>query len=52
MELTEYIYPLCYLLGGIIAGLLFEKVVLSKAAKFALKTKWEGDDIVINAFRE
>ena len=46
----QALISLCYIAGGIIAGIAVEKLVISRLKKLALKTKWEGDDIIIDAF--
>jgi len=38
-------------LVAILAGLIVQKVLLSRLRKIALKTKWKGDDVIINALK-
>ena len=38
-------------IAAILVGMIFQRVLLSKLKKLAARTKWEGDDIIINAFR-
>ena len=51
LKITELILPLVFFAGSILAGLIFEKVVLKKLKKIAEKTKWKGDGIVISELR-
>lgn len=50
-ELEKLIIPASLFFGGIILGIIFEKVVLKKLEKIVQKTKWEGDDIIIASLR-
>jgi small-conductance mechanosensitive channel len=43
----QFILPLALVVGGFIAGLIFEKIILIKLKGLAVKTKWEGDEIII-----
>lgn len=51
LKITQLILPLAFLIGGFVAGLIFEKIILTKLKKMAEKTKWEGDEILIAALR-
>jgi small-conductance mechanosensitive channel len=51
LKITELILPLAFFTGCVLAGLIFEKVVLRKLKKIAEKTTWKGDEIVISALR-
>jgi small-conductance mechanosensitive channel len=48
---TKWLLPVCLVLGGFIVGIIFEKVILSRLKKFAAKTKWEGDEIIVGALK-
>lgn len=37
--------------GGFIAGVIVEKIVLAQLKKFALKTEWAADEIVISSLK-
>jgi len=50
-KITQLFLPLGSILGGLILGIIFEKIILRKLKKIALKTKWEGDEIVISSLR-
>jgi len=43
--------PLAWLTGGLVMGLLFEKIVMRKVHAIAVRTRWEGDELVISALR-
>jgi small-conductance mechanosensitive channel len=40
-----------FVLGGLFCGYIFEKLVLPVFANLVKKTKWEGDEIIVNALR-
>lgn len=40
-----------YVAGGLVAGGIFERVILSRLRRLAQRTKWEGDEIIIEALR-
>ncbi len=48
---THLIISLSFILGGIIIGIIVEKFILAKLKRFAERTKWEGDEIIIGAIR-
>ncbi|PKN01859.1 MAG: mechanosensitive ion channel protein MscS [Elusimicrobia bacterium HGW-Elusimicrobia-1] len=43
--------PLIFVSGGIVAGLVFEKIVLLWLKKVTSRTEWEGDDIIVGALK-
>lgn len=45
------IAPVSFVVGGAIAGVIFERIVLVRLARMAARTKWKGDEIVIGALR-
>ena len=51
LKITQLILPVAFLIGGLVIGLIFEKVILAKLKKVAERTKWEGDEILIAALR-
>ena len=51
LSFEQYIMPFSLIAGGLFIGILFEKIIFKKLVRLATKTKWEGDDLVINAFR-
>ena len=42
--------PLIIIFVGLLIGFIFEKIILGEIKKISAKTKWEGDDIFIQAF--
>ena len=40
-----------YIIGGLLVGFVFEKIVLAKLKRLAKKTKWKGDIVIINSLR-
>ncbi|MEW6182855.1 MAG: mechanosensitive ion channel family protein [Bacillota bacterium] len=42
--------PVFFVLGGLLAGIVIEKVVIAGIHRMARKTKWQGDDIIIGSF--
>jgi small-conductance mechanosensitive channel len=51
VDLTNVVIPLIYIVGSLGAGLLIKKIILLRLRKASNKTKWKGDDIIINSFR-
>ncbi len=49
--INQLIIPAVFITGGFIAGIIFEKIILSKMKTFAERTKWQGDDIIIATLR-
>ncbi len=49
--LMKMVLPLALVIGGLVTGLVFEKIVIKRIKKLSSLTKWEGDDIVIKASR-
>ncbi len=50
-ELKKLIIPALLFFGGIVLGIIFERVILKWLKKLAQRTKWEGDDILIASLR-
>jgi small-conductance mechanosensitive channel len=48
---THWVLPLALIVGGFFIGLIFERIVLTRLRRIAARTKWEGDEIIINALR-
>lgn len=46
-----YLIPILIVAVGLMCALIFDKLILNKLSKIALKTNWEGDDIIIEALR-
>lgn len=51
-ELKFLVLPASIFIVSIIAGIIFEKVVLRRLQKIAERTKWEGDDIIIASLQK
>ena len=50
-EISSLILALGVAIAAILFGIIFQRIVLSYLKKIAAKTKWEGDDIIVNAFK-
>src|SRR3989338_972005 len=48
----QWVYPLAYLAGGWVAGVVFRDIVLARIKKLVGSTPWEGDDIIVEAARK
>jgi small-conductance mechanosensitive channel len=51
LTLNHLFYSLGFILGGFVIGIIVEKVILARLRKFAKRTSWEGDEIVINSIK-
>jgi len=49
--IIRYLYVFLFSLSGLIAGYLIEKFVLKRIEKFAIRTKWKYDDIMVHSLR-
>jgi small-conductance mechanosensitive channel len=45
----ESVIPVTIVVGAILLGLLFEKIVLYEVKKVAARTTWEGDEVIVRA---
>ena len=53
-ELTDpslYYLPALAAASGLIAGLVLERLIMATLRRAALRTKWEGDEILINSLQ-
>jgi len=41
-----------FLVGGLLLGVIFEKIILKKIKTIAHKTKWKGDEVIIHAIHK
>ncbi|GIV97886.1 MAG: mechanosensitive ion channel protein [Herpetosiphonaceae bacterium] len=48
---THMLPPLILIAAGLIAGLIFERVILKRLVRFAAKTSWRGDEVISKALR-
>ncbi len=49
MKIARLILPLALIAGGLLVGIIFDKIILKRLRKVAVKTKWEGDEIIVSA---
>lgn len=49
MKFMDLILPLGFIVGGILFGILFQKILFGKLKKISLKTRWRWDEIVIKS---
>lgn len=47
----QYFSIFLYIVGGLLSGLLFEKILLVQLKKLTQKNKWEGDELMIDSFK-
>lgn len=50
-EIESLILPLGLVAGGILLGMIFEKIVLARMRKIARRTAWRSDDIILASLR-
>ena len=50
-DLAHWLVPVVYIIGGLVAGFIFEKIILAELKHLAKKTKWKGDIVIINSLR-
>ncbi|MBN2224809.1 MAG: mechanosensitive ion channel family protein [Deltaproteobacteria bacterium] len=51
IAVSSWFIPVLFVLFGIIAGLIVEKIVLVKVGKIASRTRWNFDDVIVNSLR-
>jgi small-conductance mechanosensitive channel len=49
--IEKMLLPAIIVVAGFLIGVIFEKIILRKIKKISSKTKWESDEIFINALR-
>jgi hypothetical protein len=49
LTIKKLLLPLVFVIGGFLIGIIFEKIILREIKKISAKTKWESDDILIQA---
>ena len=47
--IEKMLLPAIIIVVGFLVGVIFEKIILRKIKKLPSKTKWESDEIFINA---
>jgi small-conductance mechanosensitive channel len=50
-DLFKNILPAIIFLGTVLIGLFIEIIVLRRLYKWTLKTKWQGDEVIVSALR-
>jgi small-conductance mechanosensitive channel len=50
-DLAQWLIPAAYIIGGLLAGIIFEKIIIARLKQFAKKTRWKVDLIIINSLR-
>lgn len=51
MPILSILLPLIIAIAGLLIGILFQKIIISRIARVAAKTKWKGDNIIIAAIK-
>ncbi len=49
--LMKILIPVGIVIGGVLLGLIVQKVVLSRLIKITARTKWAGDEIIIQSLK-
>ena len=49
LTLDHLIISMAFIIGGLLIGIIVEKIILAKLKKIAARTKWEGDEIIISS---
>lgn len=49
--LKQAVMPIVYVAGGLVAGLIIERVLIARLAVKASRTKWKADGLVIDALK-
>lgn len=48
---AQLVLPLALVFGGLLVGIVFERIVLHRLGKFAAQTKWEGNKVILFSLR-
>ena len=51
LVLKDLYVPLAMIAGAVIIGIVIEKIFLVQLKKFATRTKWGGDEIIVGALQ-
>jgi len=51
ITIAQLIPPLTIIIGALVLGVIFEKIILSKLKKVVQETKWAGDEILVSSLR-
>jgi small-conductance mechanosensitive channel len=50
-NVIQWFAPVGMILGGLLIGLFVDRIALARLRKLVARTKWNGDEIVVNALR-
>jgi small-conductance mechanosensitive channel len=50
-DLARWLIPAAYIIVGLLAGIIFEKIIIVRLTQFAKKTRWKADLIIVNSLR-
>ncbi|MEW6095833.1 MAG: mechanosensitive ion channel family protein [bacterium] len=48
-KIMNVILSVSFIVAGIILGIIFKKIVFGKIKRYSIKTKWRGDEIIIQS---
>lgn len=48
---AQILVPIAFIVIGLLAGWISEKIIFPSIKKVVMKTKWPGDEIIVNGFR-
>ena len=51
LTMRHLFVSIAFIIGGLVIGIIVEKIILVKLKKFAMRTSWEGDELIIAAIR-
>jgi small-conductance mechanosensitive channel len=50
-DLAQWIIPAAHVVGGLLVGIIFEKIIIARIRRFAKKSKWKADLIIVDSLR-
>ncbi len=51
ITIQHTINAFAFIIGGLVIGLVVQNIILTRLRKIALRTKWEGDEVIIDSLR-
>ncbi len=51
ITVTHLIVSIVFVIGGVLVGIIIDKIILTRLRKFAERTSWEGDEVIIASIR-
>jgi len=51
ITVKHLITSIAFVVGGVLVGIIIEKIILTRLKRFAQKTSWEGDEVIIASIR-